>query len=169
MAPDEQLGTADAADRPAILHDVSAASAAGLRGGCAVTGLIAAGDTRFENRFREFRNSAFRCETLRVYRGSAAGEDIRVLALESDEWPADLPTRDFHLFDSSQLFDAHYGPDGTWVGVEPVEDPARVVQACRWRDALLHAAQPWAEYIAARPDLAARLPPGAVGTPPCHQ
>lgn len=87
----------------------------------------------------------------------AAGEDVRIVPVV-DEWPDDLPRGDFWLFDSSEMFDAHYADDGTWFGVEPVTNPARIVQACRWRDAALHQAQPWADYIGARPDLAARLP-----------
>jgi len=62
----------------------------------------------------------------------AAGEDIRVIAV-TGAWPADLPTEDFHLFDNSELFDAHYADDGTWLGVTLVTDPVRIVQACRRR------------------------------------
>lgn len=90
---------------------------------------------------------------------AAAGEDIRIIPIDDRAgWPADLPGRDFHLFDNSELYDAHYSEDGTWLGVEPVLDLARIVQACRWRDALQHHAIPWADFIASRPDLAARLP-----------
>lgn len=90
---------------------------------------------------------------------AAAGEDIRVIPIGAGErWPPDLPRRDFHLFDNSELYDAHYSEDGTWLGVEAVGDPTRIVRACRWRDALLHRGVPWAEFIASRPDLAARLP-----------
>lgn len=176
-----------------------------------------------EARLRTFRYSAFRLETLQVYRGSgedaaiaafqagysappddpeqteweamirahraagrimqrvhvvtepvsdymrfeltwayapnvAAGEDVRIVPAAADQWPHDLPRRDFWLFDSCELFDARYTDDGTWLGVEQVSEPARIVEACRWRDAALHHAQPWADYLRAHPALAARLP-----------
>jgi hypothetical protein len=87
----------------------------------------------------------------------AAGEDIRIIAV-STGWPEDLPPLDFWLFDANVLLVAHYTEDTTLLGFEHVTDPARIVQACRWRDAALHHAQPWADYIAARPELAARVP-----------
>lgn len=90
---------------------------------------------------------------------AAAGEDIRVIPVSGGSpWPPDVPGHDFWLFDSSELYDARYAEDGTWLGVEPVTEPARIVAACRWRDAALHHGQPWATYIEARPELAARLP-----------
>ena len=47
----------------------------------------------------------------------------------------------------------HYERDGTWLGAEPVGEPDRIVEACRWRDAALYHAMPWQEYIASHPDL----------------
>lgn len=87
-----------------------------------------------------------------------AGEDIRVIPVRDGRWPEDVPRGDFWLFDSTELFDARYTDDGTWLGVAPVTDPARIVQACRARAAALHQAQPWRDYMAARPQLAARVP-----------
>jgi hypothetical protein len=84
-----------------------------------------------------------------------AGEDIRIIDV-TDGWPDELPRRDFHLFDNSELYDALYADDGTWLGVERIYDPARIVQACRWRDALWHYAMPLTDYFARHPDLAAR-------------
>jgi hypothetical protein len=51
------------------------------------------------------------------------------------------------------LYLMHYGPDGTWLGAEHVTDPARIVEACRWRDAALYRATPWRTYVASHPDL----------------
>lgn len=67
----------------------------------------------------------------------AAGEDIRIVPVPDEApWPSDLPRdTDFWLFDSAYLYAMHYAPDGTWLGTEPVSDPARIVQACEWRDA----------------------------------
>lgn len=83
-----------------------------------------------------------------------AGEDIRIIPVaEGDPWPADLPHRDYWLFDARELYDMHYESDGTWLGTEPVTDPDRIVQACTWRDAALFHAVPWSEYVATHPEL----------------
>jgi hypothetical protein len=89
---------------------------------------------------------------------AAAGEDIRIIPVRADEWPAELPHLDFWLFDDTDLYLAHYASDGTWLGVEPIDDPARLDTARIWRDAALRTAQPWADYIGVRPDLTKRLP-----------
>jgi hypothetical protein len=182
----------------------------------------------FDARFRRFRSSVFRLETLQVYRGSgeedaiaafqsglaeppddpeqadweemiranlragrvmqrvhvvveplspymrfeltwayapnaAAGEDIRIIPVRENEWPPELPRQDFWLFDDIELFAAHYADDGMWLGVEPVTDPAQVEVARRLRDVALRLARPWREYMAARPELAARIPAAVRG------
>ncbi|GAA0934185.1 DUF6879 family protein [Pseudonocardia zijingensis] len=94
---------------------------------------------------------------------AAAGEDIRIVPVRGADWPAGLPRLDFWLFDDAELFVAHYAPDGTWLGVEPVDDPARVATARRWRDTALQLAMPWRDYIAEWPELAARIPAGIRG------
>ena len=93
------------------------------------------------------------------YEGNvAAGEDIRIISIpHADEWPDDLPSHDFWLFDSSRLYAMYYEPDGQWAGAERVTDPAKIVKACCWREAALHRAAPWHAYIASRPDLQRRL------------
>ncbi|MDQ3761329.1 MAG: hypothetical protein M3460_06390 [Actinomycetota bacterium] len=90
---------------------------------------------------------------------SAAGEDIRIIPV-TDSWPDDVPRWDFTLFDSRLLFRLNYAPDGTWLGTQPVTDPAAVAAACFARDAALHHAMPWAEYMTRHPDLLRRLPKG---------
>jgi hypothetical protein len=88
-----------------------------------------------------------------------AGEEIRIIPLRQDEaWPRDVPCHDFWLFDSCDLYDIHYEPDGTWLGVEQVRDSAAIADARRWRDAALRLARPWADYIQSRPDLARHVP-----------
>lgn len=91
----------------------------------------------------------------------AAGEDIRIIPVrEGEGWPLDVPRRhDYFLFDSHELYDQHYDNTGWWLGTELVSDPARVVDACRWRDAALHQSMPWRDYIDSRPDLAERVSP----------
>lgn len=91
---------------------------------------------------------------------STAGEDIRIIPV-TDHWPDDVPQSDFTLFDSSLLFQLNYDPDGTWLGAQLVTDHASVVAACLARDAALHQAMPWSEYMIRHPDLVARLPRGA--------
>jgi hypothetical protein len=88
----------------------------------------------------------------------AAGEDIRIIPVcDGGPWPDGVPHRDFWLIDSD-LYLAHYADDGTWLGVEHVDDPDVAETAGRWRDAALHHAQPWETFIGNRPALAERLP-----------
>jgi len=87
-----------------------------------------------------------------------AGEDIRIVPVpEGRPWPLDVPRQDFWLFDARELYDMYYDTDGMWLGVELVTDPARVAEACHWRDAALYHSVPWRRYIQTRPHLAAHL------------
>jgi len=89
-----------------------------------------------------------------------AGEDIRIIpSVSGSSGPADLPQEhDYWMFDSHDLYDQHYDLGGCWLGTEPVGDPARVVETCRWRDAALHQAMPWKDYMAGWPDLMQPVP-----------
>lgn len=86
-----------------------------------------------------------------------AGEDIRIIPVRGGEWPEALPCEDYWLFDSRDLYVMHYNADGVWLGAQHVTDPDRIVNACFWRDAALHQATAWREYIAARPHLERHL------------
>lgn len=90
---------------------------------------------------------------------AAAGEDIRILPV-TRTWPDDVPHGDFWLLDSTLLFGLNYDRWGTWLGAELITDPAEVIAVCLARDAALHQAMPWAEYIAGHPELVRRLPQG---------
>lgn len=90
---------------------------------------------------------------------TVAGEDIRIIPV-TDRWPDDVPRFDFTLFDSQTLFQLNYVPDGTLLSAELVTDAADVVAACFARDAVLHHAMPWREYVSDYPDLIRRLPKG---------
>ncbi|MGQ0718251.1 MAG: DUF6879 family protein [Pseudonocardiales bacterium] len=90
---------------------------------------------------------------------TAAGEDIRIIPV-TDRWPSDVPRSDFTLFDSRLLFQLNYAPEGVLLGAQPVTDAASVAAACAAREAALHQAVPWAEYLARYPELAQRLPKG---------
>lgn len=90
---------------------------------------------------------------------ATAGEDIRIIPV-TDAWPVDVPRKDFWLFDSQHLFDLVYDGAGNWLGVEHITDLAEIVYACFVRDAALHQAMPWADYMATKPELRQRLPKG---------
>ena len=74
----------------------------------------------------------------------AAGEDIRILPVIT--WPA-LPRRDYWLFDSRDLWVMEYADDGRFLYAEQADDPAEIVKHNYWRDAALHAAIPYADYL----------------------
>jgi len=89
---------------------------------------------------------------------AAAGEEIGIIATGIGMWPGpDIPEHDFWLFDSSYLYVMNYEPDGTWAGAVCVSDPARVVAACRARDAALRRAIPWRAFVTSRPELQRQL------------
>lgn len=91
---------------------------------------------------------------------AAAGEDIRIVPMRAgNAWPLDVPEgTDYWLFDSAELYQPHYDTGGMWLGTEVVTDPARIVAACHWRDAALHHAVSWQDYISDQPELARHLP-----------
>lgn len=90
---------------------------------------------------------------------SAAGEDIRIIPI-IDCWPDGVSHADFTLFDASVLFQLNYATDGTWLGAEQVTDAMSVAAACVARDAALHQAMPWTQYMIRHPGLIQRLPRG---------
>lgn len=82
-----------------------------------------------------------------------AGEDIRVLVAQPGIWPMSasgeiLPEiKDYWLFDSSDLWVMEYADDGAFVSIEQVTEPAMIVTAARRRDAALHQAIPYRDYM----------------------
>ena len=75
-----------------------------------------------------------------------AGEDIRILPVKSGRWPV-LPRHDYWLFDSSDLWVMEYTDDGTFRWIERIYDPGMTVRHAYWRDAALHEAIPYRDYI----------------------
>ena len=75
-----------------------------------------------------------------------AGEDVRILPAP---WPEDLPQADYWLFDSRVLVRMVYDPSGQMTAAQLISNPAEVVNACYWRDAALHSALPYPEYLVA--------------------
>lgn len=87
---------------------------------------------------------------------TAAGEDIRIVpVIDMSQVPSG---GDWWLFDGARLFQQHHGVDGRWLGTERVDDPGKAAAARRVRNELWRIAIPWAAYIRARPELAARVP-----------
>ncbi|MBW1598251.1 DUF6879 family protein [Streptomyces sp. JJ38] len=76
-----------------------------------------------------------------------AGEDIRNLYRSAAEELA-LPAYDFWLFDSRLVARFHFGEVEETLGVELLDDPTFVVEACKARDAAWHYAVPTADFQA---------------------
>jgi Family of unknown function (DUF6879) len=88
---------------------------------------------------------------LELYRFSVeAGESVGIIPVTGGTWPAGLPHADYWLFDSRILAMMIYSVSGRPEQAVLVEDPARIVEACHWRDAAWHAAMPYADYMKAR-------------------
>jgi hypothetical protein len=87
-----------------------------------------------------------RYEMLSYRPNVEAGEDVRILPVRPGDRP-DLPHHDYWLFDSVDLWLMEYDRDGRFEGARPVKDAARIVVHNYWRDAALHAAVPYAEYV----------------------
>lgn len=105
--------------------------------------------------FRTFHYSVFRLETRQVYAGS--GEDEGLAAFHrGDPQPPPDPAED----EWATLLRANREAGRVQQRVHPVTDYASVVAACFARDAALHQAMPWAQYMTRHPDLVQRLPKG---------
>lgn len=74
------------------------------------------------------------------------GEDIRILPTQPGRWPT-LPRHDYWLFDSSDLWVMEYAEDGTFRWIEQVDTPAVIVRHAYWRDAALHQAVSYRDYM----------------------
>jgi len=87
-----------------------------------------------------------------------AGEDVRILPAcdVPDDGPPTLGNINDHwLFDSSDLWVMQYDYQGRFVSIQQVDIPESIVTANRWRDAALHYAIPYADYMRRRELLAA--------------
>ncbi|MEW1724068.1 DUF6879 family protein [Streptomyces sp. NPDC093109] len=78
---------------------------------------------------------------------NAAGEDIRNMWRPRAEALA-LPADDFWLFDSRRALLLHFDDEDEYLGSELIEDPARIVRYCRFRDAAWHYATRREEFLA---------------------
>jgi hypothetical protein len=81
---------------------------------------------------------------------AAAGDDVRIWPEPPGGWPAGMPRDDYWLFDSRDLWIMNYADDGAFEYAELVDDIDggwTVADAAYWRDAALHHAIPFAEYM----------------------
>lgn len=78
---------------------------------------------------------------------AAAGEDIRIVAVADGEWPADLPTYDYWLFDERDVWRMHYHADHTFRGAELVDSEGAPAQHLQWRDTALSRAVSLRDYL----------------------
>ncbi len=86
-----------------------------------------------------------------------AGEDIRILPARlatGDRAPLRI-LKDYWLFDSHDLWVMEYDRNGTFRSIEQVSDPRMIVARAFQRDAALHYAIPYADYMRSRELLAA--------------
>lgn len=76
----------------------------------------------------------------------AAGEEVRVLPVQSGSWPDDLPQFDFWLFDSTIAWRMDYEVDGSFARAWVVDDPDQVEELDRYRRIAIAASIPLSEY-----------------------
>nr|WP_245714689.1 DUF6879 family protein [Micromonospora inyonensis] len=62
-----------------------------------------------------------------------AGEDVRLIGVAGDDWPAGLPHYDYWLFDSSQLVAMYYDQAGRFVSGELITEPEQSGRPARRR------------------------------------
>ena len=78
---------------------------------------------------------------------AAAGDDVRIWPEPPGGWPEGLPPWDYWLFDSRDLWVMRYDETCRFMAAEQVDDLAVTVLGSYWRDAALHRAIPYADYM----------------------
>jgi hypothetical protein len=81
---------------------------------------------------------------------SRAGDDVRILPenmVPAGDLPALATLGDYWLFDSRDLWVMHYDADGRFGYAEQVADPGVIITCSYWRDAAMHYAVPYADYM----------------------
>jgi uncharacterized protein DUF6879 len=63
---------------------------------------------------------------------TAAGDDIRIIAVPSGSWPDGVPHQDFWLFDD-EVWVMAYDDRGAFLGAEQLDDRQAVDEHLRWR------------------------------------
>ena len=89
-----------------------------------------------------------RYELAAYMQNSEAGEDIRLIPVRGDDWPAELPQGDdFWLFDDADVWDMHYDSEGQFLKAIRAASSSRIEQCVRWRDVALAQAVTLADYL----------------------
>jgi hypothetical protein len=78
---------------------------------------------------------------------TAAGDDVRIWPEPPGGWPTGLPLWDYWLFDSRDLWAMRYDDAYRFLCAEKIDDPVVIVQCSYWRDAALHNAIPFTDYM----------------------
>ena len=79
-----------------------------------------------------------------------AGEDVRLIPVETGHWPEEIPHYDYWLFDSKILVAMYYEDDGAFSAAEVIDEPEKIVQANYWRDMAVALSVPFRSYATAR-------------------
>ena len=86
-----------------------------------------------------------------------AGDDVRILPADCDRADDLVALRelpDYWLFDSSDLWVMNYDTAGQFRYAEQASDPGVIVTHAHWRDAAMHYAIPYTDYLRRKPLLA---------------
>jgi hypothetical protein len=78
---------------------------------------------------------------------AAAGDDIRIISVPPDTWPAGVPHEDYWLFDDRHVWVLRYDDAGVFLRAELLADPRTILDHLRWRDAALAQAIPVNDYL----------------------
>jgi hypothetical protein len=88
-----------------------------------------------------------RYELTAYAHNSCAGEEIRIIATRTGEWPAGVPQgQDFWLFDNADAWAMAYDPVGRFIAAEQMTSADEISRCQRWRDRALAQSMPLAEY-----------------------
>lgn len=79
----------------------------------------------------------------------AAGEDIRIIAVPTGDWPSVLPAHDFWLFDDREVWRMHYDGRHRFAGAELLDDEA-LTDHLRWRGTAIARSVPLDRYLRIR-------------------
>lgn len=79
---------------------------------------------------------------------AAAGEEIRIIAVQQGDWPEDQPHYDYWIFDDRDVWRLHYHENFHFKGAELLDDPD--ARHRRQRDLALAMAVPLEHYLATR-------------------
>jgi uncharacterized protein DUF6879 len=75
----------------------------------------------------------------------AAGEDVRVLDVTSDDFG--IPDQDFWIFDDSTVVHLNFNPDGTLINHEQIDEPD-IAKYRGWQETALKYSVPFSEWNA---------------------